>query len=183
MLDEEFIDELLEDLNKRLLKYGNVMPQVFAESAYGNILLGVPFRDEKEKSWCKSMLRIAFRALRVKRYVFATEAWIKQMPKDSEDAKRVMAEHRAGKSLQDYPDRKEGICVFFISPEKRKLRTLEIMRGVTGEITGTRPFHADLPDKIEGAFAELLPGEQPIPKLEEVRLAKEFVKRFRLKKL
>lgn len=168
---EKVIAGIVASAKDWMLEKGSMPPMFYAWTGMDQcFLFCVPFRDNRERTFVLSSLRMTFRVLKVKRYAVAHEAWLAE-PIPGEEY------NRNKKSLEHYPGRKEVLVVAYVDYSERNLINFELLRDGTGKIEGFEKMGGDFKD-IAGDFVELLPGDQPVPNLRERLFVERFLEQF-----
>ena len=160
-----------------LKERGSVFPMFHAFLPDGtSALFAVPWRDQDEKQWALSMLRVVFMVLKVQRYLFYSECWFASCP---EGVDPVTYRKGLPRNLEDFPGRREGLTILWVSKTSSASVNFEIIRTKEGKLSELKKM-AEVSSST-GQMMELLPGAQDVPSLDERRIAEKMIKEFGIK--
>ena len=150
---EDFIRHGAEFAANTFKQVGELEPMWICETGTGDMIIvegEMPPHLGDDRNKLAAILKAAFRAHGVVRYVFMTEAW-------SYEGKELPASIAAGASIESHPDRNEVISLTAEEKGRHLMGTMQILRPEYGRAKLT-PFKLFDGDKIEGRFTGLLQG-------------------------
>lgn len=133
---------------------GQLEPMWICETKTGDMIIvggEMPPHIGNDRDRLAAILKAAFRAHGVVRYVFMTEAW-------SYEGKEMPASIAAGASIESHPDRNEVISLVAEEPGKHLMGVMHILRPEHGRAKLTDFKLFDHGGKVEGRFTGLLAG-------------------------
>ena len=137
---------------------GHLEPMWICETHSGDLMIvggDMPSHIGNDRNKLAAMLKAAFRAHGVVRYVFMTEAWA--LDCEGQSREDLPASIRAGASIESHPDRREVISLTGEEKGRHLMGTMYILRPERGPAKLTK-FELFDGDKIEGRFSGLLQG-------------------------
>lgn len=165
---EDLVTNVLAFAKERFDKDGELYPVFWGLSPIQPVILCIPWSSEQEKQRILGAIRIAFRVLQVYEYVTASEVWFRAV--DSFESHRAL-----GKSVSEFDDKREALSILHITKQAKKMYGYEIKRGPVALV----PLECmTKSSNLSGRMAELLPGDQEVPNINERRFADEFVREF-----
>jgi hypothetical protein len=155
---EDFLRHGADSASSAFLAQGHLEPMWICETGGGDMIIvggDMPSRLGNDRNKLAAVLKAAFKAHGVVRYVFMTEAW--SLEKDGKSKDDLPASIKAGASIESHPDRREVISLTAESRDKHLLGMMYILRPEHGsaKLSEFKLFD-DGEGKIEGRFTGLL---------------------------
>ena len=154
----------LEDLIKHGAEFaadcfksvGRLEPMWICQTKAGDLMIvggDMPSHIGNDRNKLATILKAAFHAHGVVRYVFMTEAWA--LDCEGKSREDLPSSIKAGASIESHPDRREVISLVAEEKGRHLMGTMYILRPEHGPAKLSK-FELFDGDKIEGRFSGLL---------------------------